>query len=77
MGRITPNELLANATEDMLDGRAPETPRDWALIMNYMAVNINPGSAEAACQLLRVIYSMPLSEDDVSDIVLFQLAKNN
>jgi hypothetical protein len=77
MGQISPDELLANAKELMLDGRDPETHRDWALVMNFMAHNVHPDTAEPACQLLRVIYRMPLTEDEVSDIVLFHLAKLN
>jgi hypothetical protein len=75
MGLTSPNEMLAAARKEMLDGREPQSYEDWVLVMNFMACNIAPEVADAACKLMAVIYEMPLSVQDVEQIVDFQLAR--
>lgn len=74
---ISPDQAIEEAKRLMLDGRDPETSEDWALIVNCLAVNIAGGVAESACLLMRAIYQMPLSEQEVKEIVAFQLANKN
>jgi hypothetical protein len=69
---VSPNEILEKAKAEMIDGRDPVTTKDWALVMNYMAFNVHADVAESACLLLRLIYDMPLTEDEVKQIVAYQ-----
>jgi hypothetical protein len=70
---VSPNEMYAAAVNEMLDGNNPVTKDDYALIVNFMAANLIPDTALAACQLMGTIFQMPLSPDDIKDIVEFQL----
>jgi hypothetical protein len=70
----SPNEMLAKSKEVMLDGRDPVTRDDWALIMNCLAANIMPDACESACEVMRILYDMPLTKEDVQQIVEFQIA---
>jgi len=72
---VSPNQMLAEAKEQMLDGKEPVTWEDWARIMNFCAANVHPEVAESCCQLLGKIYYMPLSKDHITEIVNFQLER--
>jgi hypothetical protein len=74
---VSPNSMLEAAKDIMLDGREPETREDWAVVMNFFAANIQVEVALSACKLLVKIYHMPLSDDEVKEIVEFQLARRN
>ena len=74
---VSPNEIYAQAKIEMLNGRDPVTAEDYARIMNYLAANVAPEIALNACLLLRTIFQMPLTDEDVTDIVRFQLKENN
>jgi hypothetical protein len=69
----SPNELLAAAVELELGGRKPSSREDWHIVMNFFAYNVLPAVAEKACILLRTIYDMPLTDQEVRDIADFQL----
>lgn len=71
----SPNEMLHAAQDMMLDGRTAQSRDDWAIVMNFMAANIHRDVAESACLLLRTIYDMPLSCNEVQEIVNFQLRR--
>lgn len=72
MNRVTPIEMFSAAKEKMLEGREPVSKQDWQLIANFFAANIAPGTAIPSMKLLRVIFNMPLSEEEVVYITLFQ-----
>jgi hypothetical protein len=72
---MSPNAMLEEAKNLMLEGREPETPRDWAILMNCLAANISPEVAQPACRLIARLYSMPLTTPEVDEIVAFQLAR--
>jgi hypothetical protein len=59
----------------MLNGREPVTNEDYQRIMNFIAANVIPNAMLSACQLMRVIYEMPITEKQVIEIVEFQLAE--
>lgn len=71
----SPREMIAEAKFQMLDNREPESREDWALVMNFCAANVHKDVADSACRLIAMIYHMPLSSDEVSEIVAFQLAR--
>lgn len=73
---VSPDQLLAKAKEQMLNGREPSSRDDWVLVMNFMAINIQREVAKSACRLLATIYSMPLTPDEVNQIVDFQLSQS-
>jgi hypothetical protein len=73
----TPNEMVVAACEQMLDGKMPENRDDWVQVMNFAAYNVHPEAAEPACQVLRILYDMPLTEAEVVQIVEFQIAGKN
>jgi hypothetical protein len=70
---ISPDYLLQEMSKLMLDGRKPESEDDWIRVVNGIAFNVEASVAGAACQLMRKIYDMPLSEENVDAIVAFQL----
>jgi hypothetical protein len=72
MPMVSPNELLESAKTQMLEGRDPESKDDWSAVMNFMAFNISAEVAESACLLVRSLYDIPLTDDEVKDIVRFQ-----
>jgi len=69
--------MLAQGIEMMLDGRDPVTREDWQVLMNFFAVNMQPGIAGPACQLMAALYDIPLTDEEIDDIILFQQAKLN
>jgi hypothetical protein len=68
----TPNEMMESAKDMMLDGRVPTSFNDWYLIVNFLAHNVAPEIALEACLLMRVLYDIPISEEGIEQIVLFQ-----
>lgn len=72
---VSPNDILKAAKEHMLDSREPESHEDWTLVMNFMALNVYGDCAEPACQLLAVIYGIPLTREEITEIVNFQLTQ--
>jgi len=70
---VSPNDMMAAAKEHMLNGREPESEYDWMLIVNFLAVNVQKDCAEPAIKLMRWMYDMPLSEEQVVYIVQKQL----
>jgi hypothetical protein len=72
---VSPNEMLKAARERMLEGREPVTVKDWIIIMNFFAANVHPDTADPVCQLLRLVYEMPITKSDVTKIVKFQLER--
>ena len=75
MGWVSPNELLEHAKREMIDNREPKTQEDWALVVNYMACNINKDVAQSAMKLIKMIYDIPLSDEYIANIVAFQNAR--
>ena len=77
MGKlISPNEILEQGKQIMLEGRDPESKEDWVLIMNFLAANINSDIADSACKIIVKLYDIPLSDEEVSKIVNFQIINN-
>ncbi len=72
---VSPDELITEAKKQMIEGREPETFEDWSLVMNFIARNIEYSSAPTACQLIARIYKMPLNDQQVEAIVLYQRAR--
>jgi hypothetical protein len=75
MRMISPNDAVRQAEELMLDGRKAESKTDWMLVMNCLAVNLHKEIAESACLLMARIYPTGLSDDEVVEIVQYQLEK--
>lgn len=74
---ITPNEMIHEASEHMLDGRTPQSRDDWMLVINFVAFNVPEEMAMPSCLLLAVLFEMPVTEEDVEEIVQFQLARRD
>jgi hypothetical protein len=71
----SPNELLDEAKKQMLGGRDPKSYNDWALVMNFFALNVDQENDLLACKMLRSLYKIPLNDDQVRAIVEFQRAR--
>jgi len=69
---VSPNEMMQAAQDIMLDGKTPTTPKDFALVMNFMASNMPAEVNEPGCQLMAVIFDMPLDKSEITEIVRFQ-----
>jgi len=74
MAMVSPNDMMAAAKEQMLEGKEPESREDWVEIFRFLAVNIHRSCVKDAAELLRVIYDVPLTKAEVRKIVAFQLA---
>ncbi len=72
---VSPDEIMKNAKDMMLEGREPSNHKDWSLIFNFIAYNIETGLEESASLLLGKIYDVPLSEDEIKQIVEFQISQ--
>jgi hypothetical protein len=72
---ISPNDLQDGAKEQMLGGKEPVSMRDWALCVNFWAINIERDHAEVVCSIMAKIFFCPLSEKDIKDIVKFQIRR--
>lgn len=72
---VSPDEMMKNAKQMMLEGREPSNRRDWSLIFNFIAYNIGMGLEESASLLLAKIYDAPLSEKEIRQIVEFQISQ--
>lgn len=71
----SPNEVMQAAKDHMLEGKDPESYKDYMLVMNFIAANVDQSVAHSACQVMAMIYDMPLSQDTVAEIVDFQLSR--
>ena len=71
----SPNELLHKAAESMdVQGDWQTWDRlDWAKIVNCWAFNLPAELAAQEIKLLRMIHDIPLSNDEVNEIVNYQL----
>lgn len=70
---VSPNDMLAAATQEMLGGKKPETREDWAQIINFVAYNIDSEVAHLCCHVFGSIYDCPLTEKEIAAIVDFQV----
>jgi hypothetical protein len=71
---VSPNDMMAAAKEEMLEGREPESKEDWINIVRFLAVNIHRDLVHGALKLFRVMYHIPLTEREIRGIVSFQLS---
>jgi hypothetical protein len=73
MGMISPNDLQQAAEEAMLDGRKAKSYEDWVLCANFWACNVLQEAAEPICILMVRMFDAPISEEDVKEIVAYQI----
>lgn len=67
----SPDEFMAAAKDMMLEGREPVTERDWMLVTNFVASNVIKGVEAATCLLFKMLYEVPLTEDQIREIAAF------
>jgi len=72
---VSPDDEMAAAELHMLNGREPVSNRDWENVINFAAFNFPAEYAEAICQILRAIYSIPLSPEVITEIAAFQIQR--
>ena len=72
---VSPNDMMKEAKEQMLEGRVPSTRKDWMLVVNFVAANVQKGLEVDCCKIFRLIFDIPLSENDVYEIAQYQLAR--
>jgi hypothetical protein len=68
---ISPNDLHGAAKQLMLKDKEPVTDKDWQLCVNFWAANVSVAEVEI-CKLMKRIYNCPLSDEDVTEIAIFQ-----
>lgn len=71
---VSPNDMMDAAKQHMLNGAEPTTREDWLRIVNFLAANLDGNIALSAIKLMRMLYHMPITLDDIAQIVDFQLA---
>lgn len=69
----SPNEMFKAAKDMMLQGREPKTEEDWMKLVNFFAVNIADGLELPAVLLLCKIFDVPLTEKQITYIVMKQI----
>ena len=65
---VSPQEMLDAAKDVMLEGKEPANATDWAMIVNFMALNIATGLEEPALKLLKHIFDIPLPDEYIEAI---------
>jgi len=73
---VSPNEMLAAAKQQMLDGREPETQQDWQLVVNFIAFNTDRRCCMVATKFICKLYDIPLDETQIEAIVKYQLERS-
>ena len=68
----SPNDVLEDAKRLMIDGREPQSEDDWILIVNCLAYNFSPDFVSPVLKILKVLYDIPLSYEEIEKIVEFQ-----
>jgi hypothetical protein len=71
---ISPNELHQGAQDEMLEGKAPVTERDWQLCVNFWAANVSISEIEI-CKLMKRLFQCPLDDKQIVEIAKFQQGK--
>lgn len=71
----SPNEFMKAGKRLMLDGREPSSEDDWVQLVNFLAANIAEGLEASACKLFKMLYKIPLTDDDIAEIAEFQRAR--
>ena len=71
---VSPNDMLEAAKRIQLDGRDPNSVRDWEEVMNFVAANVAVGFEKEVCKLFVIIYDIPLPAAAVELIAEFQAA---
>jgi hypothetical protein len=66
--------MMSAAKNEMLDGREPNSREDWCKIVNFIAFNVDPKCALLAVPFICKLYDIPLDEDDIKEIVIYQVA---
>ncbi len=72
---ISPNDMNNAAKQHMLDGCEPQSERDWMLLVNFWAANVQKGTEEPLVNLMARLYRCPLCEELLSAIAQFQANK--
>jgi len=70
---VSPDELMAAAKLRMLEGREPKSTRDWYLIVNFFAANIDPDVVRACMPLMKVLYDIPMMDEEMTLVIDYQL----
>jgi len=70
---VSPNDMMEAGKRIVLDGREPETKRDWILLFNFVGANIVKGLEEPVSLLIGKLYSAPLTEDEIRQIANYQM----
>lgn len=74
---VSPNEMQSKAVEVMLNGRQPETKKDWVLCVNFWAHNAAAGLEAGICTLMSRLFEVPLEDSEIRDIAKFQHSRKN
>lgn len=69
---VSPDQVMQAAKDHMLNGREPASNDDWAKVVNFIAFNMDAALADTICKVMKSLYDIPLSDDEISDIVEFQ-----
>jgi hypothetical protein len=68
---VSPNDMIAAAKKDMLEGREPQSHEDWLKLMDFCVVNVRLGVRESCCRLLNMIFDMGISDKVITKIIEF------
>lgn len=66
-------ELMQYAMNSVLDGREPKTTEDWSKIVNYIAFNVETGKEAVVMAIMKALYSIPLTAEQIVAIIQFQI----
>jgi len=69
---VSPDQVMQAAKEQMLNGQEPQSHVDWVKIINFVAFNMDASLADSICKVMKTLYDIPLTDEEISDIVEFQ-----
>ena len=68
---VSLNELYKAGIDIMLKGIEPQTIEDWERLIHFWAYNISPETLPSSVELLCTVFSSPLKNDRVLEIVSY------
>lgn len=69
---VSPDQVMQAAKDQMLNGQEPKSHVDWVKVINFVAFNMDAILASSICRVMKTLYDIPLTDDEIEEIVEFQ-----
>jgi hypothetical protein len=72
MKMVSPNEMMQASKDHMLEGREPQSPRDWQCLVNFWAFNAEEDCEVGVATIMALCFDCPLEDIEISKIAKMQ-----